>query len=650
MIVEAAEISNIALDDPVDDEIASYLDLANPRCFFLFAGAGSGKTRSLVKALNYVKTNYGHELSLRGQRVGVITYTNAACEEIKRRIDFSSLFHVATIHSFAWELIKGFHHDIRDWLRKNLEDDIEELKAQEAKGRAGTKASITRLAQIESKSKRLARLGEFKSFSYNPNGENREANSLNHAEVIAVCSAFIAEKPLMRWILVGRFPFLLIDESQDTNRHLVDALFVPAQEHSDRFALALIGDVMQRIYADGKERIEDELPDNWAKPSKKLNHRCPKRVVTLINKLRSEVDTHDQEPRSDAIEGHVRLFIRPTGAADRKTVEREIRARMAKITQDAAWDDIKSCKVLTLEHHMSSKRLGFENVFAPLYEIDAWRTGLLDGTLPATRFFAQSVLSLVEAAKRDDKFAVSRIVRQSSPLISAPALKAADDAGALLKQAQAGVDALIGLWEGGEPSCGDVLRTVAEHQLFVIPDVLLPVVEVLQAERAKLEEATPQDKADHKADDESDDPLTPEMSALLSMMKAPFGEIDIYRQYVSGLASFDTHQGVKGLEFERVMVIMDDSEARGFMFGYAKLLGEKAPTTTDLKNMQEGKDTSIDRTRRLLYVTCSRAERSLALVAYAENPDAVKAHVVNAGWFLKEEIDIEPADQETSQT
>ena len=53
--------------------------------------------------------------------------------------------------------------------------------------------------------------------------------------------------------------------------------------------------------------------------------------------------------------------------------------------------------------------------------------------------------------------------------------------------------------------------------------------------------------------------------------------------------------------------------------------------------MEEGKDSSIDRTRRLLYVTCSRAVRSLALVAYSENPEAVKSHVIKNGWFNESE-------------
>lgn len=67
-------------------------------------------------------------------------------------------------------------------------------------------------------------------------------------------------------------------------------------------------------------------------------------------------------------------------------------------------------------------------------------------------------------------------------------------------------------------------------------------------------------------------------------------------------------------------------------------IGDKELSATDLKKLEEGKDSSIDRTRRLLYVTCSRAERSLALVVYAENPEAVKAHVIDHGWFIEDEV------------
>src|SRR4051812_48212414 len=92
------------VDAHVDAEIAKCIDLGNPRSFFLFAGAGSGKTKSLVTALDHIRNNYGADLRIKGQRVAVITYTNAACEEISRRTEFDPVVVVRTIHSFAWTI------------------------------------------------------------------------------------------------------------------------------------------------------------------------------------------------------------------------------------------------------------------------------------------------------------------------------------------------------------------------------------------------------------------------------------------------------------------------------------------------------------------------------------------------------------------
>ena len=121
-------------------------------------------------------------------------------------------------------------------------------------------------------------------------------------------------------------------------------------------------------------------------------------------------------------------------------------------------------------------------------------------------------------------------------------------------------------------------------------------------------------------------------------LETSFDQIEAYNEYVSDRARFGTHQGVKGLEFSRVMVVMDDKEARGFLFSYEKLFGAKAATPTDLKNEQEGKETSFDRTRRLFYVTCSRAKRSLAIVAYTENPNEAKEFVLSEKWFEEKEV------------
>ena len=108
--------------------------------------------------------------------------------------------------------------------------------------------------------------------------------------------------------------------------------------------------------------------------------------------------------------------------------------------------------------------------------------------------------------------------------------------------------------------------------------------------------------------------------------------------YVTNHTRFATHQGVKGLEFPRVMVIMDDAQARGFLFSYEKLFGAKAQSDTDVKNKREGKDTSITRTARLFYVACTRAQKSLAVVAYTANVESVKNTALSNGWFSEDEI------------
>jgi DNA helicase-2/ATP-dependent DNA helicase PcrA len=605
------------VDASVDAEIAGCLDLSAPRSFFLFAGAGSGKTRSLVTSLKHVQEQFGDTLKLKGQRVGVITFTNAASDEIKSRLAFDPLIDVSTIHSFAWSLINGLNRDIRDWLRVKLAADIKELQEEEAKGRAGTKASATRINKMASKSKRLAGLDTIKRFVYSPTSDNRTRDALSHAEVIAITSHFLRSKAAMQSILVGRYPFLLIDESQDTNKNLIDALFVVQAAHRGRFALGLLGDMMQRIYSDGKEGLGQGLPADWATPGKKMNHRCPRRVVTLINKVRSITDGQSQKWRTDSSEGFVRLFILPTTTDDKPEAERLVALHMAKISGDDKWNEPTSIKTLTLEHRMAARRMGFLELFVPLYDVESWRTSLLEGKFPTLRFFSEDVLPLVKAKQRGDSFAVARIVKALSPLMSAEALRLAKDKQAQLKSVSDAIDRLIALWkDGADPALQEVLRSVAATNLLAIPESLQP----------HASPAVAQAVADD-AEDEADDPQSERVIAIEKFLAAPFSQVERCVTYVAGKAHFDTHQGVKGLEFDRVMVIMDDSEARGFMFKYENLFGGKGAG-----------DTSVQGTRRLFYVTCSRARQSLALVAYSDVPERVRDFVVGAGWFESDEI------------
>ncbi|GKS77554.1 AAA family ATPase [Acidovorax sp. SUPP950] len=603
-------------DAHVDEEIAACLSLDSPKSFFLFAGAGSGKTRSLVAALQHVQTHLSGRLRVKGQRVGVITFTNAASDEIKRRLLFDPLIDVRTIHSFAWSLIEGLNRDIREWLRVDLEEDITKLNVEEAKGKKGTKASTDRLRKIESKNKRLQNLPNVKSFTYSPTGDNRGRDALNHSEVLQLTANFLQTKPAMQSILTGRYPILLIDESQDTNKHLIDALFAVQAKLKGKFLLGLLGDMMQRIYNDGKEGLGQGLPPDWATPGKQLNYRCPKRVVALINKVRSSTDQQHQLPISAAVDGVVRLFILPSDLANKPAAEQKISAYMSRTTGDEKWNEPKAIKTLTLEHRMAASRLGFLDAFSPLYDVEGWRTSFLQGTLPASRFFSEQVLSLVNAKHSDDPFAVARIAKAYSPRLTQEALRVAKDTQEHLKQVNASIDVLMKLWkDGADPTLLQVLRCVAEHNLLEIPESLEVSTSKASAEAAASDE------------DEREDRRTERALAIQAFLNAPFSQIRPMMEYLSGDAHFDTHQGVKGLEFDRVMVIMDDAEARGFLFKYEDLFGGKAAG-----------EKTVESTKRLFYVTTSRAKESLALVAYSSAPDRVQNFVLQEEWFSPEEV------------
>lgn len=123
-----------------------------------------------------------------------------------------------------------------------------------------------------------------------------------------------------------------------------------------------------------------------------------------------------------------------------------------------------------------------------------------------------------------------------------------------------------------------------------------------------------------------------------ALFDTAWDEVGRYQQYLHGESKLATHQVVKGSEFPHVMVVMDDSEAKGSGFSYERVFGVEPPNEADLESIEEGDETSVDRTIRLLYVICSRAKESLALVFWSKNPELAEEAILNTGWFDRKEI------------
>lgn len=605
------------IDFQVDETLEKCI-LSTPRkSFFLFAGAGSGKTYSLVLLLKKIHNSIGKDLLLQGKNVAVITFTNAATDEIINRLDYSPIFHISTIHSFVWDVIKYYQADIKRLYCFYIEEDLKALekKLEETENKT-TKTYLSNVEKFEYQKERLAKAQIIEKFVYNPNGSNPEYNALKHAEVIKISAQMILENKMLQRIIAQRYPILLIDESQDTKKELIDTFFEIQRNFADIFTLGLLGDQKQRIYADGKENIEDSIPVGWEKPVKRMNYRCAKRIIQLANNIGKDIDIHaEQRPREDANDGLIRLFvIQQREGLNKDEIEQNVMRIMSEQTQDAKWTTIGTeVKVLTLEHMMAARRLGFSRFFAPLYKVSKYQMTFLQGSVSEIEFFTKEVLPIAESIKEDGRVALE-ILKKYSPLLSGQNTEKPYELYLKCREEAIKVANLVN--ENG--TIRVVVDEIIKSQLLTVPDV------VRQAYML-----SPSD---------IEDTVEKELRAWVEVMDLPINMVRSYDDYVNHRSQFDTHQGVKGLEFDRVMVIIDDSEIKGFLFSYDKLFGVKDLSNVDLKNKENGKETSIERTQRLFYVTCTRAKNSLAVVMYTNNPERVKTETIRKGWFEENEI------------
>ncbi|MBQ4059490.1 MAG: ATP-dependent helicase [Lachnospiraceae bacterium] len=604
-------------DNNADIIIQSCFDLKKPKSFFLFAGAGSGKTKSLVSALDYINKTLGQELILSGRNVAVITFTNAACDEIKRRAYYNPLFEISTIHRFAWNLICSHTYDIRVWLKNETSAKIVEAETKLANSRnKSTKTYKDTEKKLVKMKRRLECLDSVRRFTYNPDGLNIESNSLDHSEVLKIAAEFLSQKETLQKILVDKYPILLIDESQDTQKDLINVFMDIQEKYANRFSVGLFGDIMQRIYPDGKQNLQESIPSTWETPSKTMNHRSRKRIVDLCNVIRKDVDGIEQIPREDKPGGFVRIFVTSYDDPNRK--EHDILMHMSKITGDSNWENIKNVKALTLEHKMASIRLGFKNFYESLNSISSYKQGLMNGSLSAIGVLTHILLPLHKSDLNNNQFEKARIVKKNAIIYKNKDLNLTNE---LLQELQESVNALTSCWIDKDPTCYELLRIVYEKNIFPISKDIKQIFD------------SPPEEGDENFQ---------KTSNLLAALNSPFSEVEHYWEYVNGQASFDTHQGVKGLQFERVMVIIDDNAAHTSFFSYNKLFGFEPKSETDIKNEKEGKETTLDRTRRLLYVTCSRAIDSLSIVFYTNCIESTASAISETGWFDEGEIIIIP--------
>jgi DNA helicase-2/ATP-dependent DNA helicase PcrA len=606
-------------DTSADKRIKTCID--EQRNFTVVAGAGSGKTGSLIKALAYVRQQYGNALRTAGQQVACITYTNAATDVIRQRTDLDELFFISTIHSFLWNLVKSYQEDVCTTLGKDLLPQRIAKKMEEDDGGQSKKAlqaheQVTRLTQD------LANLSKVKRFSYDESGRrNYSTGNLGHDDIIDLVSIMISKMPMLQRIIGQKFPYIFIDEAQDTFYNVMESLNLVARADGLPI-IGYFGDPMQQIYFDNRAG-EFKGPEGAEVITKLENYRCSTEVINLLKVIRPDLQ---QIPGPKNINGSVglRLIQAEKGIGNRNTYTDEQVSR-ALVQFDIAmahfgWSKFNEVKQLFLTWQMIAHRLGFSKLnrlFTGVYASETAQDAFRKGEHFALQPFIDVLVPLIEANTKHDQITMTQIMRQYSPILDPKGVNEFATIKEVTNKVQIAIDDLIDIWP--HSSIRDVLEVARKHQLITISEHLAE-----QLDRHPRTESYDETKySQEKEDWLIDEYLTYQTDELSS-----------YRDFLLESTPFGTQHGAKGEQFEKVLVIFDDTEAQWNIFSFSRLF---TPITAGSEATEGQRKHSLN----LAYVCFSRAIRDLRIILFTADPEKAKKELVEKGLFADHQVSVQ---------
>lgn len=588
--------------------------------FALIAGAGSGKTSSLIDALDFIHKSHGPGLRQNGQRVACITYTKRAAEVIKSRLGFDGLFVVSTLHSFLWSEFGRFQRDIREALRASRIPDLIAKAREKDNGGASKQARRAReqVAELESQ---LADLNGVAAFRYeNAIYSNYRNGDLSHDDIVALASYLLAEKGTFRRILGLRYPYIFVDEAQDTFDGIVAGLNVTCA--GDGLPLVgYFGDPWQQIY-EGRVGMFAP-PAGCISITKTENFRCSKSVIRLLNAFRTDVEQYAAGDNSER-EGSVRLRLvqseepaLPRKRYSNDQVERAL-ARMDQALADWTWNARQDVVRLFLARQMIARRLGFSNInqlFTGKFASSRAQEDYESGEHFLLKPLITTIWPLVTAYEKKDTRRIVDLLRLESPDFAMNGPNKDRSLREMIDKSNGAMAGLHDSWTSG--TVRDILAYCRDNGLLRFSDRLADAFDRAPRAEEYDEDVHSVDKGDWLSD------------AFLAMKT---DELPAYCDFVTNNTAYSTQHGVKGEEYPNVLVVFDDVEAEWNNYSFTKLL---TPSTSG-----EPTEGQRERGRKLAYVCFSRALDNLRILLFTPNPNAARKELLKQKLLNAEQIEV----------
>ena len=537
--------------------------------FILEAGAGAGKTYSLIYSLSYLIKKEGIALLRRNQKIACITFTNIAKDQIDTRTDRHPVIYSDTIHGFCWSLIRGFQDDLRHelpsigkWPEKLVDIEI------------GKREIVYDLG-------------------YPSIGE--DSIELYHDDVLDLMVLLLA-KLKFRKLITDHYPILFIDEYQDTYQKFAEALKVNFLDLGEGPLIGFFGDHWQKIYGNGCGKIEHPCLIHIDKNS---NFRSVSTIVNVLNQMRPELPQNVKDPNATgmAVVYHTNAWVgtRRNESHWKDDLPSDIaHTYLNKLKEELTskgWDfSPQNTKILMLTHNILADEQGYRN-FANVFDHNETFIKKEDKHVAFFVDVLEPLCSAYENKKYGEMFA---LLGSGKPGINSPADKS---------EWIRNMNELIGL--RNDQSIGRVIAFLREKKRPRIPDAV---------ERKEL------DFEEFVLNPDVDEPSS--ITRLRKMKEVPYKEVIAFAQFSNEHTPFATKHSVKGAEFENVLVVI----GRGWnQYNFGQMLewaGSRIPP---------GKDETFQRSRNLFYVVCSRPKKRLALL-FTQKLSATALAVLSE-WF-----------------
>lgn len=608
------------IETVADVEVRGCLD--NHQNFALIAGAGSGKTSSLVDALERIREREGQQLRQNGQRVACITFTKRAVEVINARLGFDDLYWVSTLHSFLWGQIGRFQFDIRESLRQSRLPAL--IAKERAKDNGGnSRTALDARAKAERFEQDILALDSVEHFKYSdtkygdyPNGQ------LGHDDIIEIATYLFAENATFRRITGLRFPYIFVDEAQDTFEGIVAGLNLVCSVEGLPI-VGYFGDPWQQIY-DGSAGAFAP-PENGKVVSKTENFRCSESIIRLLNAFRDDVKQYAAGKKNKGREGSVVFRLvkaevpeMPRNRYSEEQIARAL-AKMDTALTDWGWNSDDDFMKLFLVRQMIARRMGFSDLnrlfngpYASSRAEDAFEAGEHFLLVPLTT----TIYPLIAAHKAGDSRRIIELLRRDSPAFAVDGLNASNTLKTMIDTSLALIEGLDKLWKTGRVK--EVLQFSVDKQIIRASEKLLEHLERAPRTEQYDEMIHNLDKGDWLAD-------------AFFMMDTT--EITPYASFITNNTAYSTQHGVKGEEYPKVLVVYDDVEANWNNYSFGKIL---TPETAG-----EPTDGQRARGRKLAYVSFSRALEDLRVLFFTSNPEAARQELIAKKLLEPEQIEID---------